>query len=352
MGDVPVGAIAAPEAPVGTVTLGKAPAASNRAAKLAAANAALAKLSIAEIAAEVPLKTEAVVVDPSVEPKTDEPKVETKPEPDAPTTRALAQIEKQAKKFRDEQAAAKADLAQERAELARIKAEHAAKQTSFEELQKLYRTDRAAAIEKLAGSDSEEEYEAAARAAFARTKAGKADPRNQHAAAQTSREREQATKIEKMESELEELRNEFKSRDKAAEAKDFQKQFLDAAVKAIPEAPSLIGKLYAKAPDKARQALLHIGARLERENDNETPTHAEVIAEYEKMRRAELEEQGVDVDAMLRPPVKSDSTKAITTKTLDITSTPGTRPLNGTPTRAEKLAAVTAGIKKLDAELS
>lgn len=56
-----------------------------------------------------------------------------------------------------------------------------------------------------------------------------------------------------------------------------------------------------------------------------TPTHAEVIAEYEKRRREELEEQGVDVDAMLKraapapaaPPAKKPAA------TLDPTNTGG-----------------------------
>jgi hypothetical protein len=72
-----------------------------------------------------------------------------------------------------------------------------------------------------------------------------------------------------------------------------------------------------------------------------------VIAEYERQRRAELEEQGVDVEALLKPAAAAKPTAA-PSKTLDVTATNGTRPINGNPTRAERLAAVTAGLRKLE----
>lgn len=360
MADVPVGALPSPTA----ANAPAAPVVSGRAAKLAAVNAGLAKLASEQAAPVAPTEPAAAPVAPAVEPakapeaepakvEPDAPKAEpvTEDKPDPQTTKALAAIDKQAKKFRDEQAAAKAEIALERAELARLKAEVTGKSSSFEELQALARRNPIAALEKL-GIESEDDWEAVGRGVFPRTKTGKTDPRTKAAADQTVRERELSAKLDAQDKAITELREQFSTRDRQAQTQAFITRYLDDAVKSIPTEPTLIGKLHAKAPDKARQALLEIGARLEKANDGEAPPHAEVIAEYERARRAELEDQGVDVDALLKPAAKAAPVAMGTTaptKTLDVTSSGGTRPINGIQSRAEKLAAVTAGLKKLDA---
>lgn len=365
MADVPVGAVPSPAvaAPASVST----PAAA-RATKLAAVNAGLAKLA-SESTAE-PKAPDAPAPAPIVDVPVEEKPAEKAPEkpaepaksdddaPDPKTAKSLAAIDKQAKKFRDEQSAAKAELALERAELARLRAEVTGKSSSFEDLQKLAKKDPLAALAKLGLSlDDESEMERVGRAAFPHTKAGKADPRAKPIAEQSAREREWAAKFEEQEAAISELRNEFKTRDAGAQQQRFVNQYLDEAVKAIPAEPSLIGKLHAKTPQKARGVLHALGARMEREameadgaktyDASYTPSHAEVIAQYERERRAELEEQGVDVDALLKPAAKA--APAAPTKTLDPTAVGGTRLINGNPSRAERLAAVTAGIKKLDA---
>lgn len=357
MGDVPVGAVSVPTTPV--PPSGKASAPSPRAAKIAAVTAGLAKLASEQATPTEPPATEPVKpadpvpeapkpVDPPADPPVEEKPAATDEATDPKTAKGLAAIDKQAKKFREEQARAKADLDLERAELARIRAEVTGKSSSLEELQRLVKKDPIAALAKLGlSTDDETEMERVGRGAYVYTKAGKADPRSKESASQIAEKSAIQAEIADLRKVADELRNEFKTRDQRASAETFVTRYLDGAVKAIPSEPTLIGKLYAKAPEKARQALHAVGAKLERENDNETPSHADVIAEYEKLQRAELEEQGVDVDAMLRPSTTAAPAKA-PSKTLDIAAPSGTRPINGTPTRAEKLAAITAGLRKLD----
>jgi len=367
MADVPVGAVPAPE-PVTPAVPKLVQAQQAKAAKLAAVNAGLKKLD-AEMATktespEASVETAAAgsAAKPADPPSTDaapakkEPKVEAKTEepaddetPDPKTAKALAQIDKQAKRFREEQAKARADFELERAEFARERAEFKKAQGSIDEIAKLAKTNPAAALAKL-GLSSEDDYEHVARTLVPLTKTGKADPRNKQAVEQLTKEAALAAQVEDLKKTVEELRGTFETTAKEQQTKAFVEKYLDEAVKAIPAEPTLIGKLHAKSPEKARQALLAIGQYLEKAND-ETPTHAEVIEAYEKYRREELEEQGVDVDAMLKPKA-IEVPKPPPSKTLDPTAVTGTRPINGNPTKAERLAAASKGLQKLWSEQS
>lgn len=345
MGDVPVGAV---PSPVASATA--APPASPtavKAAKLASVTAGLAKLAESEKVSAPVEATPTPVVSPdaptpppvatSEAPAADEA-------PDPKTAKGLAAIEKQAKRFRDEQSAAKAELDVERAEIARLRAEATGKVTSIAELKKMKPLEVLEAL----GFESEDDYDVLARGAYAKTKAGKTDPRLKQQAEQTAEARDLKTTVAELRKQIEELGGEFTKRDARAQTEAFVAKWQDEAIKAIPEEPSLIGRLAAKSPEKARDVLLTIGKYLEKQT-GETPTHAECIEEYEKYRRAELEDTGVDVAALLRPQADAPAKKS-PSRSLDITTPGGTRPLNTNLSRAEKLAAVTAGLRKLDAE--
>lgn len=341
-GDVPVGAI---PSPVASATAPPSPSAT-KAAKLASVTAGLEKIAATEKAsapAEA-ISTPVVPPDAPAPPPAATTEAAADDAPDAKTAKGLAAIEKQAKKFRDEQSRAKAELDVERAEIARLRAEATGKVSSIDELKKLKPLEL---LEKL-GIESEDDYDVLARAAYARTKKGKEDPRLKQQAEQTAETRDFKSKIAALEAKIEELGGEFSKRDAQAQTQSFVTKWQDDAIKAIPAEPTLIGRLATKAPEKARDVLLTIGKYLEKQS-GETPTHAECIEEYEKYRRAELEETGVDVDALLRPATEA-APKRAPGKTLDITTPGGTRPLNSNPSRAEKLAAVTAGLRKLEAE--
>jgi hypothetical protein len=386
MADVPVGAApvapAAPPAsaagaPAGSPTaVVRRPTAVVRADKLAAVNAGLAKLdgSAATEVATAATAADKPAGDSAHDPKLSQtpaakdaaaPKDPAKPAADEPvddkTAKGLAAIDRRAKAFRDEQAAEKAKLDLERVELARIKADVEGRGAGLDELRKLAKRDPIAALAKL-GLESEDEWETVGRGAYPRTKAGKSDPRAAPAVAQTERERQLADELASLKKGHEELTASLRTRDAQAQQQAYVRDYLDSAVKAIPTTPTLIGKLHAKSPEKARQTLLELGTTMEREamradgttryDPAHTPSHAELITRYEKDRRAELEEQGVDVDALLVPaaakPAPAPAAKPKVT--LDPTSTTGTRPVNDKPTRAEKLAAVNLGLKKFEAE--
>lgn len=344
-----------------------------RQAKMREVNAGVAKMNAAEAAGQEPSpptkveklpsemidekQPEKVEAEPAKkdEPVKDEKPVEAKPdEHDPQTKKGLDAIDKQAKRFRDEQAAAKRAFEQEvadtRADLARMKQQIETQLTSVEDLKRQAKRDPIGLLRKL-GIETEDDWEVIGRGAFPFTKAGKADPRAAEIAARTHKESSRDSELAELRQMVNDLTEQISTQSKQAEARSYVERWATEATKAIPsDRKTLIGNLHAKAPEKAKQALLEIGARLERENDNETPSHADVIAEYERTRRAELEEQGVDVDALLgaiaapTPPKKPSPT-------LDpALPATGTRPINGRPTREQKLAAVTAGLRRLSVE--
>lgn len=376
MADVPVGSVPAPEGPIVTQTRPQSAVVAAREARLAKmkeVSAGIAKMNAAESGGQEraqpspPTKVEKLPSETletekpveNVEAKTDEPKpAEPKQDakaddPDPQTKKALDAIDKQAKRFRDEQAAAKRafdqEMAEQRAELARIKAEQQSKYGAVEDLQKLADRDLIGLIRKLRPNMSEDDWEVVGRGAFPFTKAGKADPRAAEIAARTHKETSRDSELSELRKMVTDLTEQVAASKRETEGNAFRERWLGDAVKSFPKEASLAGHLYAKNPTKVRQALLEVGMRMERDNDNETPTHADVIAEYERLCRAELEEIGIDVDALIRPAAAAPQKKP--TPTLDPSlPTGGTRPINGKPTREQKLAAVTAGLKKLEAE--
>jgi hypothetical protein len=371
MPEVPVGVVPGPAEPALPQVHPAVAAREARAAKLAKVSAGLAKAStdapiapapkagteklpsekLAEAVVEAKIE-EKPVDEPTIEEKKSEPVVEAKEpaddELDAKTKKGLEAVDKQAKKFREEQARIRADFDIERAEHARRVAEFNAKASSFEELQKLAERDTLAAIRKLRPNLTEDDWEAIGRGAFPHTKAGKADPRSAAVAAQSAKDREYAERMERLEKQNQELLEKHETAQKQAEARKVVAEWQDSAVKAIPtDKPSIAAKRYASAPEKVRQELLAIAVQLEKANDGETPTHAEVVAAFEKRERAELEERGIDVDALLKGAPAAPKKPAA--KTLDVGAPAGgTRPAVPAQTREQRLAATTAGLKKLN----
>lgn len=262
---------------------------------------------------------------PTLAPKADEkPKDEA---PDAQTTSAMAAIEKREKRAREQIAADRAALQKEiedaRADLARQRAELTGKVRPLEDLSKLPPAKRAIEALKLAGidPDDEEAMEMIARDTYARSKSGKADPKNRAYADQLAEKRGIEGEIAELRKMLEETRTQITEREKQSQTEAFQNRYLDEAVKAIPSEPTFIARAHAANPQKARAELLAIGQHLEKQN-GETPTHAEVIAEYERLARADLTDRGfspAQITAILAPssatPAKPAAAPAV--KTLD-----------------------------------
>lgn len=266
---------------------------------------------------------------------------------DPATERGLRAVEQARKKFLDEQRAEKAELEVQRAEVARIRKEAEGRVTSREDLKKLRPTELLDALDHF----NEDDFDIISRASYARTKAGKTDPRAQQAAQEASRAQssrvaagelaELRETVKKLEGEL---RGEFTRRDQAS----FAERWVGDAIKAIPaDKPSFLAKLHANEPEAARRELLAIGAELEKAADGEPPTQAEVIAEFEKRKRASLKAMGLDADALLAPPKPAPPAKqpAAAARTLDVSASNLTRPENAPKTRDEKRAVAIENLR-------
>jgi hypothetical protein len=252
MGDVLVGAVPAPAAPVEAAAKVNPVVAAReaRAAKLVSVGKALA----AALPSELPAPAEKPVVEAKpveakpepveAEPTADEPKVEAKTEElkveehDAKTKKALEAIDKQAKKFRDEQLTAKREFEQkmleERTAFAREKQELAARYGSAEELAKLAERDPLALIRKLRPNMTEDDWEVIGRGAFPFTKAGKNDPRAAEAAKRLEKESTRDSEIAQIRKEYDERIAKLETDRKQAEAQTFVERWTSDAMKAIP----------------------------------------------------------------------------------------------------------------------
>jgi len=347
-------AVPGPEVQVSTVPPeARANSGETRSAKMVSLRAGLAKIAEANSGMVAPAEAapEAAAVEKPA------PAVETAPDPT--TAKGIEAIEKRdaraREQFKTDVAKVRAELDVERAEIARMRAE-ASKAPDHDSLKKLPVKDRYREALRLVGidPDDEEHAEIVARDAYARSKSGKADPKNKVYAEQVAEKSALQAELTEMRKQLEQVQGEFKTRDSRAEMERFQSSYLDAAVKAIPVEPTPISMAHSANPEKTRAALLALGQQLERDI-GETPTHAEVIAEYNRRAFADLSDRGfsqADIAALLKRAAPSAEVvaKPAPTRTLDPDARPTATPINGNPTRDQKIAAARAGLRKLSAE--
>lgn len=351
---VPVGPAGEnPAAEVAAPVETKAPSADARAAARAAKIAAFKAGAPSSERADEP-KTAAPVAAVEKPVEVAEKFAEVEEKPDAATAKSIEAIEKRDRRAREQLAADRAAWKAERdleiAELTKLKSELTGKATSLDDLKRLAKTKPLEALKHL-GIESEDDLEVVARQTYAVSKSGKADPKNKAFADQVAEKHGVAAELAELKAELAKVKGEFSTRDQRAEMERFQTQYLDEAVKAIPAEPTFIALAHTANPAKARAALLELGQRIERET-GETPSHAEVIAEYERNKRAELADTGLaadQIEALLRKP--APPAKPLP-KTLDLTARgSATAPINGNPTREQKLAAARAERLKRNAEV-
>lgn len=239
-------------------------------------------------------------------PEPDKPAVVEKPPAKDPAEdkrqAAIARQERQQKQAAQAEwkkiEAARAEIDKERAELAELK-----------ELRKRAKYDPVGYLR--AGGVDEDALEDAARAAYAASKAGAAKPENREASARALKEREQYDKLSATEKRLADLEAKIEAdRNAAANEREAAKYMAGVfkTARASTDAP-LLAKLFDKNAEKAEAKLQEIAYSLAQETD-EVPDAADVIATYEKMRRAELEELGIDVDEFLKTKTKTQSKTA------------------------------------------
>jgi hypothetical protein len=267
--------------------------------------------------------------------------------PDPATDRGLRAIEQQKKRWLDEQQAKETDYQVRIAKLAEREKQTDGKLASREELKKLSPTELLDILDHY----GEDDHDILSRAAYARTKAGKTDPRAQAAAQEASRAQgSRATDAKvveleaKYEAKFQELRDEFKRRDQ----RSFAEHWVSEAPKAIPaDKPTFAGRLHTNDPETAKREFLSVGIDLEKANGGEQPTYDEVIAEIDKRDRAWLKSRGFDADALLAPPkpAPAPAAKPAPARTLDVTASNITRAEDEPKTRAERTARAIANLR-------
>lgn len=234
----------------------------------------------------------------------DKPAVEAKPDEkvDPETAKRLAAVQKAEARSREKLNSERAEFEAQRKKLDEERAELSALRERVEKFEKLSakaKIDPAAALEALGVED----FDYAARQAYARTKAQADDPKNREAAARAMREREAGDKLTATEKRIADLERKLEERDQRAQVQRQADEYMAGVTKAAGAAGDdtpLLRHFMAKNPEATVQRLRRVAFDLAQEMDD-IPEHADVIARYEKLRRAELDELGVDPATILSP---------------------------------------------------
>jgi len=265
----------------------------------------------------------------------------------------LAIVAKHEKRAKEREAKVKAEIEQERHAFRRERDAFDREVTEartaiqkFQELQGRARYDAIGVLRALGLSD--DDIGPAARQLWAHSKEGPNDPKNRELAARMMKEREQEDRVTRLEREL---REEREQRTKERTDKE-QQASVDAYLTSIEKSASddhpLFRRLVEKSPKKARLKLAETAYALA-QRDDEQPDAEDVLAEFEKIERAELEERGIDVAAILKQkPVKKAESGG--TKTLGSDVTNQTASKNGAPKKSmqEKRMELEAELRAMD----
>lgn len=184
----------------------------------------------------------------------------------------------------------------------------------------------------------EDALELAAKQVYARSKAAQADPRLREQAAREMREREYADELTSTRREMAEVKQQLAQQGYERQAHEYIQKVSRAASDETP----IVKNWLDKNPARAEQKLIDVAMRL-LDATGETPDPSDVVREVEKIRRKELEEDGVDLSAFISrtksKPTPAGETKTAKTLSADLSKT--TKPRSSTPkTRQELLDEV------------
>lgn len=302
--------------------------AARRAAMLADVSGGLEKLEKGEAAAEAATTQapdeEDVAAPTGPDEATSSEPDEEETDPDAEPTeppqpkpeKADSKLQRQLDAVKREEKRAKAEVARERTRLAeqveqlqeqwRPKIEAAKR---FEALKGRARTDLGGVLRELGLGDAD--FESAARYIYGLSPAGRADPRYREQAERQLRDNEQGTRLEQTERELRELRESITQKERLAQAADATASFIEEAVSAVDATSApLTARLVSASPKAARARFAAAAEELLTET-GEIPDHDDVIERVEENRRAQLEEMGLDPEAVTKTPPKQKPSVAV-----------------------------------------
>lgn len=196
---------------------------------------------------------------------------------------------------------------------------------------------------------SEEDLGPAARQLWAHTKENLTDPKNREAAERMMRERESLDRISKLEKEIEERKQAETTREQQTRIAHKVESYLDGIGKAAKaDEHPLAMRLIEKAPDAARTRFAAIAHELSLRDDGDLPDAVDVLAEYEKRRRAELEIDGIDW--AIKPKAKPRTEAQPTTLGNDVGTRTASTATNGAPRKSheQKKAELEAELRAMD----
>jgi hypothetical protein len=293
--------------------------------------------------------------EPEADPDADaEPEEEAAEEPeedaeeDAEPDKAAADpdLAKRLDKIQREERRAKEAVAAERkqlaAEIEAVKKEWEPRIAAAEKFEKMRETAKYDPIGALSALGiTEDSYEAVARSLYAASPAGQQNPALRDQAQQTLQQRRYADELAQTRSELKQLKEQTEAKERAAQQQQQVEQYLGSVTKAATDETPLVATMIEKNPSRARTQLAATAERLLKET-GEVPDPADVVAELEKARRAELEELGIEPP---RPGKKKAAPKTKTpakaerpvAKSLSSDTEPTTPPRSDEPATDEQL---------------
>lgn len=232
----------------------------------------------------------------------DDAKDEAKAEPEKPEKKAEdPQFAKRVAALKEQERRGKAAVQRERQALERERAEwakdvEAAK--TFRDLGTRAKTNPVAALMALGAK--EEDFEYIARQFFNHSQAAAKDPKLREAAESARKAREHESALEQTRRELEELRAERnRERQQAAEEQKIG-AFLDEVTQSVDdESTPLVKTMVSKSASRARERMREVAEYLVA-STGEVPTAKEVAQALERVRRKELEDDGIDPEVLLK----------------------------------------------------
>jgi hypothetical protein len=187
-------------------------------------------------------------------------------------------------------------FARERAEWQEQTKAIAASAKRFESIAARFEHDPMGVLEEMKVSPSA--FEAIARTVFANTETGKADPKNAAIAASMRAKLAERGELAELKAKQEKLEQEIANRDAAAKQEAVLNRYFEGVTKVVGEKTPLTAKLIASNPARARHELEIVAFDLAQQN-GKLPTEKAVVIAYEKKRRAELRDLGIDPKAAL-----------------------------------------------------
>lgn len=311
-----------------------------------------APAEVAKAAASKPAEpTEEATEETKAEPEAPvESKADSEPEADAAaldpeTAKRIAAVSKAEKRSREQLAKERTELSELKASIERERAEIARQLEEVKSFTQLKAKARFAPAEVLRALGlTDDDFEPAARDIYAQSKAAAADPKNREAAARMQAQREYQDKVSQLESKLDAMTKQLEAKEQAAKYEQAWQGFYGDIVKGTEKTDApLLKTALAKAPQKTQRIIQQVAADIYRDT-GEWPDPEDVIVTYEKQRRQELEELGIEY----KPATSAASTAAQPgkpSKTVSAASRAPTPPSRKTRSedRADILAALERG---------